>query len=68
MKNCFRPEWQNHMSNLTDKQIEAIQNQQTVYDKDACKINKIIETKPEPINYVRQYVNAVPFSFDDSSW
>lgn len=56
------------MSNLTDKQIEAIQNQQTVYDKDACKINKIIETKPEPINYVRQYVNAVPFSFDDSSW
>ena len=59
------------MSNLTDKQIEAIQNQQIVYDKDACKINEIIKTKPEPTNYVRrvrQYVNAVPFSFDDSSW
>ena len=66
------------MSNLTDKQIEAIQNQQTPYDdivelsdKDTRRINEIIETKPEQTDYirrVRRYVNAVPFSFDDSSW
>ena len=53
------------MIKLTNEQIEAIQNQQIAYDdivelsiENVCKINEIIESNPEPTDYVRRYINA----------
>lgn len=53
------------MSKLTNEQIEAIQNQQTAYDdiielsdEDVHRINEIVESKQEPTDYVRRYINA----------
>ena len=42
------------MSKLTDKQIEAIQNQQPVYNivPDADDVDR------EPTDYLRRYINA----------
>lgn len=45
------------MRKLTNEQIEAIQNQQTVYDN--ISLSDIDDDKKqEPTDYIRRYINA----------
>lgn len=49
------------MRNLTKEQIEAIQNQQTVYNNISpsdIDDGEVDDKKQEPTDYIRRYINA----------